>query len=218
MGSRLIALLLKRGHSVRALTRPGSAHRVPAGGDAVIGDALDRTTYGHRIAPADTLVHLVGVPHPSPAKAALFRSIDLASVRESAAAAAQNGIRHFVYVSVAQPAPIMREYVNARAEGEMIVKSLGLPATFIRPWYVLGPGHRWPYVLVPVYWALERFPGTRDNARRLGLVTIAQMISTLVDAVESPPHRGARIVEVPEIRSRRSAVSAGMTGLSTLVE
>lgn len=218
MGSRLIGQLRLRGHNVGALTRPGSEHRVPAGCDVVIGDALDRTTYGHRVAPADTLVHLVGVPHPSPAKAALFRSIDLASVRESAAAAAQSGVRHFVYVSVAQPAPVMREYVNARAEGEMIVKSLGLPATVIRPWYVLGPGHRWPYVLVPLYWAFERFPATRENARRLGLVTLAQMIRTLVDAVESPPHGGVRIVEVPEIRGRRSPAPAGSTGLSTLVE
>jgi hypothetical protein len=46
----------------------------------VIGDALDAGTYTHAIAPADTLVHLIGTPHPTPAKAASFRSVDLVSV------------------------------------------------------------------------------------------------------------------------------------------
>ena len=39
------------------------------------------------------------------------------------------------------------------------------------------------------------------RARRLGLVTLPQMIAALVDAVEHPP-AVERIVEVPEIKSR----------------
>ena len=72
--------------------------------------------------------------------------------------------------------------------------------TIVRPWYVLGPGHRWPYVLLPMYWLFERLPSTRDGARRLGLVTLAQMTQTLASAVENPSI-GARFVEVPQIRS-----------------
>ena len=41
---------------------------------------------------------------------------------------------------------------------------------------------------------------TRDGARRLGLVTLAQMTRALVHAVENPSS-GSRIVEVPEIRA-----------------
>ena len=41
VGQRLIAELLTRGHRVRALARPSSAHRVPAGASAVVGDALN---------------------------------------------------------------------------------------------------------------------------------------------------------------------------------
>ena len=65
---------------------------------------------------------------------------------------------------------------------------------------MLGPGHRWPYALLPVYWLLERVPATRAGARRLGLVTLDQMAAALVHAIEYPPHT-ARIMEVPEIRS-----------------
>ena len=72
-------------------------------------------------------------------------------------------------------------------------------ATVLRPWYVLGPGHRWPYVLFPAYLICKRIPAMRDSARRLGLVTLSQMLEALVYAVENPS-RGVRILEVPDIR------------------
>ncbi len=87
-----------------------------------------------------------------------------------------------------------------RAEVEALIRRSGMNATILRPWYVLGPGRRWPLLLKPVYWLLERIPATRDSARRLGLVTQRQMLAALVNAVERPAS-GIRIVEVPGIRS-----------------
>jgi uncharacterized protein YbjT (DUF2867 family) len=199
IGRPLVSALLDRGRSVRALVRPGSEGKLPAGTVPVIGNALEAASFRGSIPPAKTFVQLVGVSRPSPAKAAEFRSIDLASVRASAEAASAAGIEHFVYVSVAQPAPAMKAYAAARAEGEAIVRATGMNATFLRPWYVLGPGHRWPYLLVPVYWLFERLPPTGETAMRVGLVTLHQMVAALVRAVENPA-RGVRIVEVPEIR------------------
>jgi uncharacterized protein YbjT (DUF2867 family) len=144
----------------------------------------------------------VGVPHPSPAKAAQFRAIDLVSALAGIGAASQARIRHFVYVSVAQPAPVMRAYLAVRAEAEAALRASGVNATILRPWYVLGPGHWWPYALVPGYRLAEAFPPTRELALRLGLVTVAQMVSALVAAVENPAS-GVRIVDVPAIRAGR---------------
>jgi uncharacterized protein YbjT (DUF2867 family) len=200
LGRRVIPELLARGHTVRALARPGSESRLPPGCEAVLGDALNAASFAGRIAPCDTLLQLVGVAHPSPAKAPLFRSVDLASLKASVEAAVPAKIAHFVYVSVAHPAPAMRAYWQARAEGEAILLASALTATILRPWYVLGPGHRWPYALIPFYWLLERLPPTREGARRLGLVTLTQMTRALLDAVESPPMKSPRILEVPEIR------------------
>jgi uncharacterized protein YbjT (DUF2867 family) len=208
MGRALIPRLAQRGHRVRALVRLGSEHKLHPGADPVLGDALDSDTFTAHVRSGDTFVHLIGTPHPGPAKADEFRRVDLVSVRESCAAAKMAGASHFVYVSVAQPAPLMRVYVEVRAEGEAIVRDTGIPATFVRPWYVLGPGHRWPYILLPSYWVMERLPGTRETARRLGLVTLDQMVAALVKAVEHPPATGERVVGVPEIRSATLA-SAG---------
>jgi len=200
LGRRVVPELLARGHAVRALARPGSEGRVPSGAETIPGDALDAESFAARVAPADTFLQLVGVSHPSPSKAALFRSVDLASARASVDAARRAGIAHFVYVSVAHPAPAMTAYWQARAEAEEHIRAAGVNATILRPWYVLGPGHRWPYLLLPGYWIAERLAGTRATARRLGLVTLAQMAAAIVRAVESPA-RGIRVVEVPEIRS-----------------
>ena len=89
----------------------------------------------------------------------------LASIRASVAAATRAGVAHLVYVSVAQPAPLMRAYVAVRAAGEDGDPRGGLTATCLRPWYVLGPGHRWPLVLVPLYRVAEWLPAYARDAR-----------------------------------------------------
>jgi uncharacterized protein YbjT (DUF2867 family) len=200
MGSRLIRMLLERGHGIAALARPGSENKLPPGCTPVLGNALDGDSYARHVGACDTFVQLVGVAHPSPAKARQFVEIDQKSAMEAIRAAAQAGIAHFVYVSVAHPAPMMHAYIEARSACEDRLRASGLNATILRPWYVLGPGHRWPYALIPFYWLAERIPSKREATRRLGLVTVAQMVSALVRAVENPA-KGVKIVEVPEIRT-----------------
>lgn len=204
MGRSLIPALLARGHRVRALAREASAHRVPSGAEAVLGNALDPATFADAVAPADTFVHLIGTPHPSPAKAASFRAVDLPSVDAALTASLEAGVRHFVYVSVAQPAPVMRAYIAARQAGEARIRASGIPATILRPWYVLGPGHRCPYVLVPFYAICTLLPATREGTRRLGLVTLEQMVGALVASIERGPD-GVRLIDVPGIRAASAA-------------
>lgn len=198
LGSALIPGLIERGHGVRLLTRGHSARRWPAGVETIVGNALDAASFNTAVVGADVYVHLVGVARPSPLKAREFVEIDLASVEIALAAARAAGVNHFVYVSVAQPAPVMRAYVAARARAESLIRTSGIPATILRPWYVLGPGHRWPILLLPLYALLERLPATRADARRLRPVSRAQMIAALIAAIEQPA-TGVRIVETAEI-------------------
>jgi uncharacterized protein YbjT (DUF2867 family) len=156
-------------------------------------------SYTEEVGGSDTFVHLIGVPHPSPAKAKEFKKIDLVSIQVAVKAAHAAGIEHFVYLSVAQPAKMMQAFIDVRSEGERLIRESGMAATFVRPWYVLGPVHRWPYLLLPFYWICERLPATKESAIRLGLVTILEMLHTLVWSVENPT-QGIRILGVPEIR------------------
>ncbi|HEY7353109.1 MAG TPA: NAD(P)H-binding protein [Terriglobales bacterium] len=200
LGVPLIRALVQRRYNVRALARKGSEHKVPPGCQAITGNALEANSYADRIAPAHTFIQLTGVSHPSPSKTAEFQSIDRASALGAIEAAKRAGVEHFIYLSVAQPAPMMRAFIAVRAECETALQASSMNVTIVRPWYVLGPGHRWPYVLLPMYWICERIPSTREGAQRLGLVTLDQMTGTLLSAVENPSI-GARFIDVPQIRA-----------------
>jgi uncharacterized protein YbjT (DUF2867 family) len=200
LGKSLSAKLLERAHRVSVLARPGSEGKVQAGATVIAGNALDSSSFVRSVEAGSTFIHLTGVAHPAPWKEVQFRAIDLVRLRASAEAARAAGVVHFVYVSVAHPAPTMKAYIRVRMECEEILAGTGLPRTILRPWYVLGPGHRWPAVLRPIYALLEASPSTREGSLRLGLVTLEQMTNTLVWAVEHPVVSGARIVDVPGIR------------------
>lgn len=177
-----------------------SRHNLSADCTPAIADALKGDSYRSFAEGADTFIQLVGVSHPSPAKAAQFREIDAKAGLAAIRVARQIGVSHFIYVSVAQPAPVMKAYQAVRAECEQAIAASGLTATILRPWYVLGPGHLWPYILLPFYKVAELIPPTRESALRLGLVTIRQMVQALVRAVDQPTE-GVRIWNVPDIRS-----------------
>jgi uncharacterized protein YbjT (DUF2867 family) len=200
VGRPLIEALLARGHTVHALARPASAATLPSGVRTVIGNALEEGTFAAAIPPQATFVHLVGTRHPNPLRTEEFRRVDLASIHAAVAAARQAAVDHFVYISVAHPAPVMHAYIAVRQEGEALIRSSGIRATILRPWYILGPGHRWPIALLPVYALLRSIPETRAGAERLGLITRGGMIATLVNAIEAPPADRVRILAVPDIR------------------
>jgi uncharacterized protein YbjT (DUF2867 family) len=200
LGRPLIEKLLRDGFQVTAVARSGSEARLPPGCGVITGNALDSRTYWDRIPPGSTLVHLVGTPHPAPWKGQEFRSVDLASLEQSVAAGKRAGAGHFIFVSIAHPAPVMRAFIEVRVECERRIRESGLNATILRPWYILGPGHYWPYVLLPFYKVFEAIPATRGSAARLGLVPRRRMVNALAAAVASGAS-GIRVVETAEIRA-----------------
>jgi uncharacterized protein YbjT (DUF2867 family) len=202
VGKPLIEALLARGHTVKALARAESASSLPSGATAVIGNALDGTSWTAHVSPADTFVHLIGTPHPSPLKAAEFHAVDLTSIRVATHAAASAGVQHFVYISVAHPAPVMHAFIEVRRQGEALVGASGIAATILRPWYVLGPGHRWPCLLIPLYALARQLPSTRDSAERLALLRRRDVVEAMVRSIESPPG-GVQVLEAPHIKRRR---------------
>lgn len=110
----------------------------------------------------------------------------------------------------------MRAYQAVRAQGEVLLRESGIETVVLRPWYVLGPGHRWPVALIPLYAFWERLPSTRETAQRLALVTLPQMLGALVQAVELAPDPSNRtrlltaidIRLASPLRPRRSIASS----------
>jgi CBS-domain-containing membrane protein len=57
---------------------------------------------------------------------------------------------------------------------------------------------------------MELLPVVSQGAKRLGLVTLQQMVIALVEAVESPV-QGLRVIEVPEIRAAQTTLAREVT-------
>jgi len=201
IGKRLIKILLHKGYEVTALAREQSVKKLPEGCNIVLGSPFDASSYADSI-PADCVfVHLVGVAHPGPKKKEQFYTIDLASLKVSVEAAKQAKVKHFVYMSVAQsPTKVMGDFQEARRQGEETVLASGLTSTFIRPWYVVGPGHYWPLLFQPVFKLLEIIPKTSAKAKALALVSLKQMLRTLTAVIFNSPKEINNIVEVQDIK------------------
>jgi nucleoside-diphosphate-sugar epimerase len=203
MGKRLIKILLQRGHQVIALVRKGSVNKIPAGAKIITADPFASTSFQSAVPQGCVFIQLLGVPHPSPKKAKQFQDIDLRSVKASADAASLAGVSHFIYVSVAMtPSQLMAAYQAVRKEGEEYCRSKNLNCTFIRPWYVLGPGHWWPVVLFPLYGIAELIPSWRKKARAMAFVTIKQMLAALVYTAENEP-LPHQVLEIKAIRAAK---------------
>ncbi len=202
IGRRLTRNLLEQGYRVIALVRKGSEAKVIPGAEIISADPFDPAAFSSGIPRGAIVVQLLGVAHPSPKKSAQFRMIDLRSVKATADAARAAGASHFIYISVAMaPSKWMAAYQQVRQEGEEYCRSLGLKCTFIRPWYVLGPGHYWPLLLLPLYGLAELVPRWRLKARAMALVTIRQILRVLLHSVASTP-LPLRIIETRDIRTR----------------
>ncbi|WP_276503120.1 SDR family oxidoreductase [Terrimonas pollutisoli] len=203
IGQRLIKQLLHRGHQVIGLVRKGSEQKLETGVKAVIADPFDSLSFESSIPKDSVFVQLLGVAHPSPAKAKQFEEIDLRSVIASVDAAVKAGVTHFIYVSVAMaPSRLMASCQQVRKNGEMYCKASGLNCTFIRPWYVVGPKHYWPVLLLPLYGIAEIVPAWRQKARGMALVTIHQMTRTLIAAVEAES-LPLQVIDIKKIRHAR---------------
>jgi nucleoside-diphosphate-sugar epimerase len=215
IGKRLTKQLLQRGHRVIALVRKGSEHKLSTGIETIIADPFDAKTFQQFIPKEAVFVQLLGVSHPSPKKAKQFHEIDLRSVKASADAAANAGVAHFIYLSVAMtPSKLMQAYQAVRSEGEKYCFDKTFSCSFIRPWYVVGPGHWWPIILLPFYGLAEIVPSWRKQARAKALVTIGQMLNALINVIENEP-LPLRIIEIKDIR--QNAINR-VTQLKTILQ
>ncbi len=201
IGRRLIKILINEGFEVTALVRQQSVHKLPSGCTPVIANPFDVSTYVNSVPKSCIFIHLLGVSHPGPKKKAQFFSIDLAWLMESVEAAKQAGASHFVYMSVAQfPTKLMGDYQEARRQGEQAIIAFGIRSTFIRPWYVVGPGHYWPLLFNPVFKLLELIPKTSVQARSLALVSLKQMLRTLKNVTLNLSDIPNTVIEIKDIK------------------
>jgi uncharacterized protein YbjT (DUF2867 family) len=100
------------------------------------------------------------------------------------------------------PAPVIEARIEVRTRCEGLIRQSGLKASVLRPWYVLGPRHYWPYLLKPGDWLARQIPSLPETATRLEMVTVEKMVAAFVRSLASRAV-GIEIIPVPENRKPR---------------
>ncbi len=143
IGRELVPRLADAGHQVRVLMRePG----VVRGAETIVGVLPDRALCDTLCAGMDAVVHAAGVAHVN-ADSATLRKHNLDATVELAAAAKEQGVRKFVFLSSSKARyPQHSAYARFKADAEAELGKLHVPGVFdvmcLRPSLVYGKGMR----------------------------------------------------------------------------
>jgi nucleoside-diphosphate-sugar epimerase len=159
LGARLVRALRARGFSVRGLSPPGDPGRDRVAGlDCQLfeGDIRNAAAVPGLCHGVDTVFHLAAVilsPDPT-----VFDAVNRQGTAQMVSAAAQAGVRHFVYVSSASVTyPQLTHYGQSKLAGEALVKAEArLRHTIVRPTLVYDEGGGQEFMLFLRY--LQRWP------------------------------------------------------------
>jgi len=137
VGSRLIAIALEAGHTIRALTRREQAER--EGITWVPGDLSDTPALAHLAEGADAVIHVAGVVNAP--DLAGFALGNIGGTANMLAAAEGARVKRFVHVSsLSAREPEISNYGWSKAEGDKLVEASPLDWSIVRPPAIYGPG------------------------------------------------------------------------------
>ena len=161
VGNAVVRELLARKRSVRALVRSPerAAKIVPAGCEIVAGDVTDSRSLEATMKDCDCVYHAAGLPEQWLKDPATFERVNVEGTRNVLTAASKARVRRFVYTStidvfamrpgvefdetVLDPSPKHTYYERSKQKADALVTRAladGLPAVFLHPSGVYGPG------------------------------------------------------------------------------
>ncbi|MFM1990463.1 MAG: hypothetical protein RJA99_3420 [Pseudomonadota bacterium] len=218
VGRPLVAMLLRRGHAVRAATR-GPGHGLPAGVEAFeVGDLDGPVDWARAVDGVDAVVHLAARVHVmAPERGdplSAYRRTNVDATLRLAEAAARAGVGRFVFASSikalgeatrvderwddATPPRPVDPYGVSKLEAERALLALGaaspMSVTALRPPLMHGPGVK-GNLLRLLHWIRSGWPlpfGAVENRR--SLLAVDNFCDALVVAALHPGAAGRAFV------------------------
>jgi len=191
IGSRIVDELVARGaHRVVVMTRNPSRARPRQGVEYVRGDVGDPASLGAATRDVDVVVHTVQFPnHPveNPRKGWTYEQVDGAGTERMVAAARQNGVRRFVYLSGAGARPGRTEpWFRAKERAERAVTTSGMEYVILRPSWIYGPDDRSMNKFVAFARYLPVVPVIGSGQEKVQPVAVADVAKVPAAAVDEP--------------------------------
>jgi nucleoside-diphosphate-sugar epimerase len=225
IGKAVVAALARDGHKVRAAVR--RPHLSFSDGVEMMQhpDLAEAFDWQPLLDDVDQVVHLAGIAHAGRGvDSASYDRVNRQATARLATAAAQAGVKHFVFVSSIRaqsgpaadhalterddPAPT-DAYGASKLAAEEAVRGSGVPFTILRPVLLYGPGVKGNLALLARA-AATRLPlPVKDFANRRSLLGIDNFISALAFVLATPATIGETyVVADPGIPPRLSDVFA----------
>jgi len=194
IGQHLVQALLKDGHQVVALIRPG--REIPPGCQEVRGDLLDVNSFVHCLEGVDGVVHLAALLDPVESEELAWK-VNYEATLELARAATAAGARHFVFASsiaaigfpgcsglIKPDAPCdpTTAYGESKRSCEIALldpESGYLPVSVLRPPTVYGVGERRNFLSLTRAVATGAFPVPGRGENRMSFCHVSNVVDAL---------------------------------------
>jgi NADH dehydrogenase len=140
VGSYVVDKLCADGHEVRALTRPGSEHRLSAHAACtpVPGDVADAAAVARCVEGCDAAVYLIGILREEPKAGITFEALQRRGAERTIEAAEAAGVRRFLLMSANGVDAAETPYQTTKLAAEERLKASSLAWTIFRPSVVFG--------------------------------------------------------------------------------
>lgn len=232
VGSALVADLVSRGITVKAMTRHPGEYDGP--GDPVFGDVADPDSLGPALAGAEAAYYLVHSLDSTD-----FEHRDAEAARAFGRAAADAGVRQIIYLGgLGRDDDELSAHLRSRREVESLLGEAGVPVTVLRAAIVVGAGGiSWeitrqlvknlPVMVVPKWAATRTQPvglddvvrylvGVLDHPDAIGAVfeiggsDQLTYVEMLRQASLEMNMRDVRVVQVPVLTPKLSSYWIGL--------
>jgi NADH dehydrogenase len=184
VGREVRRRLLAQGCEVVALSRNLRSDEAGHGVIQVAADAAD-DGWQRWCGGCSAAIHLVGIIAEQPASGATFERAHIRTTERLIEACREIGIRRLVHMSALGARAVgATRYHRTKWEGEQAVRVSGLDWTIFRPSIIFGPGDGLTGRLAPLIRRLPLVPVFGDGTYRMQPISVAEVASCMVDALE----------------------------------
>ena len=140
VGSYIVDELLEQGHTVSALVRPGSEHKVRhSAAVRVVSGSIDSTaSISDLVTGCEAVIYCVGILREFPKDGITYETTQFDGVASTVDAAMKNGVGRFLLMSANGVKNPGTRYQETKKRAEDLVLASDLDATIFRPSIVFG--------------------------------------------------------------------------------